>query len=50
MNEKQLVGFGNYLLSKQREKSILNKNNLKKVHDSDIQNYLVSLELKSNNL
>lgn len=36
--EKDLVKFGNYLLSEERSKSILNKDNLDKVHNEDISN------------
>lgn len=37
--EKDLVDFGNYLLSEQREQSIKNKENIRKVHQEDIDNF-----------
>ena len=37
--EKQLVEFGNFLLSEERSKSIINKNNINKVHHSYIENW-----------
>lgn len=36
--QADLVKFGKYLLSEQREQSIENKENLREVHDSDIAN------------
>jgi hypothetical protein len=44
---KDLVDFGNFLLSKEREESILNKENISEVHDTDIENYL---NMKENDL
>lgn len=38
--EKDLVDFGNYLLSYERQKTIENKENIKKVHDCDIANFV----------
>lgn len=37
--EADLVDFGNYLLSDKREQSIQNKENTKKVHQEDIDNF-----------
>lgn len=37
--EKDLVDFGNYLLSTERQKTIKTKENIKKVHDVDIANF-----------
>lgn len=37
--EADLVKFGKYLLSEQREQSIENKDNLREVHDSDLANW-----------
>lgn len=37
--EKDLIDFGNYLMSEQREQSIENKNNIRKVHQEDIYNF-----------
>lgn len=37
--EKDLVDFGNYLLSPERQKTIKTKENIKKVHDCDIANF-----------
>lgn len=37
--EKDLVEFGNYLLSAERQKTIKTKENIKKVHDCDIANF-----------
>jgi len=37
--KKYLVKFGNYLLSKERAKTIVNKRNIKEVHDSDLENF-----------
>lgn len=38
--EKDLVDFGNYLLSEKRTKAIKAKENIKKVHDCDIANFI----------
>lgn len=37
--EADLVKFGQYLLSEQREQSIENKDNLREVHDRDLANW-----------
>lgn len=37
--DDDLVKFGRYLLSEQREQSIENKENLREVHDSDLTNW-----------
>lgn len=37
--EKDLIDFGNSLLSEQREQSIKNKENIRKVHQEDIDNF-----------
>lgn len=37
--EKDLVDFGNYLMSKERKKTITEKSNRKMVHDCDIANF-----------
>lgn len=37
--EKVLVDFGNYLLSKERNKTILDKKNKNKVNDVDLKNW-----------
>lgn len=37
--EKDLIEFGNYLLSEQREQSIQNKENIREVHQEDIDNF-----------
>jgi len=39
-NKKDLVEFGKYLLSKEREESIENKENLREVHKEDIDNFI----------
>jgi len=39
-NKKDLVEFGNYLLSEERCKKIVNKENVRKVHNEDIENFL----------
>lgn len=38
-SEKELISFGNYLLSKERAKLVKNKVNKDKVSDSDLQNF-----------
>lgn len=37
--EKDMVDFGNYLLSKERQEKIENKDNVDKVHDVDLSNW-----------
>lgn len=37
--QADLVRFGNYLLSEQREQSIQNKENIREVHQEDIDNF-----------
>lgn len=37
--QADLVRFGNYLLSKQRENSIQNKENIREVHQEDLDNF-----------
>lgn len=37
--EKDLIDFGNYLMSEKREQSIENKENIRKVHQEDIDNF-----------
>lgn len=37
--EKDLVQWGNYLLSKERKKKIVHKDNLDKVTDADLANW-----------
>jgi hypothetical protein len=37
--EKDLVSFGNYLLSKERQDTIINEENLDKVTDADLSNW-----------
>lgn len=44
--EKDLVDFGNYLLSEKREETIENKENIKKVHDCDIANFKIATPSK----
>lgn len=39
-NKKDLVKFGNYLLSDERKAKIIHKDNLKKVTNADIENFL----------
>lgn len=39
-NKKDLVEFGNYLLSEERAEKIVNKENVRKVHNEDIENFL----------
>ena len=39
-NKKDLVKFGNYLLSDERRSKIIHKDNLKKVTNADIENFL----------
>ena len=39
--QADLVIFGNYLLSEQREQSIKNKENIKEVHQEDLDNFEV---------
>lgn len=39
-NKKDLVEFGNYLLSEKRNESISNEENKNKVHNEDIENFL----------
>ena len=41
---KKLVSFGNYLLSKERKKTIQEKNNIKFVNDCDVSNWIESQE------
>lgn len=38
-SEKDLVDFGNYLLSEERAETIENKENINQVHDVDIANW-----------
>ena len=38
---KDVVSFGNYLLSEERSKMIANKENMEKVHNEDLVNYLM---------
>lgn len=37
--EKDLVDFGNYLLSEKREESIINKETIRDVHQEDLDNF-----------
>jgi len=37
--EKDLVDFGNYLMSNERKRTIKTKENIKQVHDCDIANF-----------
>ena len=39
-NKKDLVRFGNYLLSDERKKKIIHDDNFKKVTNADIENFL----------
>lgn len=39
MDEKDLVSFGNYLLSKERDETIVSEQNRGKVHQEDIENW-----------
>ncbi len=39
MNTKDLIDFGNYLFSKERSKSLINKVNKEKVTDADLANW-----------
>lgn len=39
LTQAYLVKFGNYLLSEKREQSIHNKENIKEVHQEDLDNF-----------
>lgn len=39
--QSDLVRFGNYLLSEKREQSIKNKDNIREVHQEDLDNFQV---------
>lgn len=39
MEEKDLVSFGNYLLSKERQERIVSEQNRDQVHQEDIENW-----------
>lgn len=41
LTQADLVRFGNYLLSEQREDSIQNKENIREVHQEDLDNFEV---------
>lgn len=41
--QKELVDFGNYLLSDKREGTIKEKANIKLVHDCDIANFKINI-------
>ena len=43
-NKKDLVKFGNYLLSKERDETIISEQNLDKVHKEDIDNWIESIK------
>lgn len=45
-NKKDLVDFGKYLLSKEREEAIDNKDNLREVHHSDVENFIATKSKK----
>lgn len=46
-NKKDLVEFGKYLLSDERNESITNKENIKEVHNEDIENFIAKKLKKS---
>lgn len=43
-NRKDLVKFGNYLLSKEREETIISEQCKDQVHHSDIENWIESVK------
>lgn len=43
-NRKDLVKFGNYLLSKEREETIISEQCKDHVHHSDIENWIESVK------